>query len=165
MQTTESQVPTGQRRKAAQSAAAAGAALGLVPFSNTHLAELEPAPMLRRSLQRFAMAYYRNGPALTLLWSGEVVACVGLVIEGLQAKAWAFLSAPLCRRTRQSLFRAFARALPRLIRHYGLHSIVVEAHPDHAPSREWLERLGFRFDGLGPPCPLRGERQLRYVYR
>lgn len=165
MQTTASQVPTRRWRNTVKSTAAQPAALGLVPFARSHLAELEPAPMLRRSLRLFAMAYYRNGPALTLLWGSEVVACVGLAIEGLQARAWGFLSAPLCRRARQSLFHAFARALPRLKRHYGLDSILVEAHPDHAPSREWLERLGFRFDGLSPRCPLLGERLLRYVYR
>ena len=165
MQTTASQVPTPRRRKAPKIELNGGAALGLVPFALSHLADLEPAPVLRRSLRLFAMAYHRGGPALSLVWGGEVVACVGLVIEGLQARAWAFLSAPLCRRTRQSLFRAFARALPRLKRHYGLDSILVEAHPDHAPSREGLERLGFPFDGLGPRCPQLGERLLRYVYR
>lgn len=169
MQTTASQVPARRRRKAARKAVRStsteDAAFDLVPFTLSHLADLDPAPVLRPSLRLFAMAYYRSGPALSLMQGGRVIACIGLAIEGLQAKAWAFLSAPLCRRSRQNLFRAFARALPRVKRSYGLDSILVEAHPDHAPSREWLERLGFRFDGLGPRCAMLNERPLRYVFR
>ncbi|MEO3429729.1 hypothetical protein AAFN88_12765 [Pelagibius sp. CAU 1746] len=169
MQTTASQVPASQgvarRRRTAIRPAPAGKVLGLLPFALSDLADLRPEPMLRRSLLRFAMGHSHSGPALSLLWGDKVVACAGLAIGGLQAKAWAFFSAPLCRQTWLSLFRAFARALPRLKRSYGLDSILVEAHPDHVPSREWLERIGFRFDGLSARRPLHGERLLRYVFR
>lgn len=165
MRKTTSQVPESMQSGTELSATASGAALGIVPFAPSHLAELEPAPVLRHTLRLFAMSYYRNGPALTFVRGVEVVACVGLAIEGLQAKAWAFLSTPLCRRTLLRLFRAFASALPELKRHYSLDRILVETHPDHTPSRAWLERLGFRIDGFGPRCPLPGQRPLRYVYR
>jgi RimJ/RimL family protein N-acetyltransferase len=137
----------------------------LIPFSPGHLADLDLPPQLRPSLRLFATAWRRAGPALTVLDNGKVVACAGLMIEGSDAMAWAFLSLSLRARARRQLYRSFRRALPKLKRCHGLERITAETHPDHRPSRLWLEHLGFRFDGLGPRCPILGERPLRYLYR
>jgi len=167
MQTTASEIrkPVRVRRSPRPQPAVTGQGPTLLPFSPSHLAELELPPLLRPSLRLFAMACHRSGPALTVVDNGEVVACVGLMIDGSEAAAWAFLSLALRRRARQHLYRSFKRALPKLKRCHGLAHIVAEAHPDHLPSRLWLEHLGFRFDGVTPPCPIRGERRLRYLYR
>jgi hypothetical protein len=114
------------------------------------------------------MAYHRGGPALTLVDdddNGRVVACAGLAITGSEATAWVFLSLSLRSRAQRNLYCSFKRALPALRRCHSLERILAEAHADHLPSRLWLEHLGFRFDGLGPRCPILGERPLRYLYR
>lgn len=167
MQTTASEIrkPIRVRRSPRPQPAVTGQEPTLLPFSPGHLAELELPPLLSPSLRLFAMAYHRSGPALTLIENGAVVACVGLAITGSEATAWAFLSLALRRRTRQHLHRSISRALPKLKRCHGLAHIAAEADPDHLPSRLWLEHLGFRFDGLNPRCPIRGERMLRYLYR
>ena len=137
---------------------------GIVAFAPYHLADIEPPLVLREPMRLFAIAYCPNGPALTFVERGQVMGAAGLAIDGPQAKAWAFLSPPLRNRP-QGLHRSIKRTLPKLKRVYGLESVLAEAHPDHAPSRFWLDRLGFRFDGVGERCPILGERPLRYIYR
>ncbi|MGF1631984.1 MAG: hypothetical protein ACFCUT_21110 [Kiloniellaceae bacterium] len=166
MQTMASEVekPAHLRRRPQRRPAVADPGTTLLPFSPGHLAELDLPPLLRPSLRLFAMGYYRGGPALTVVDNGKVATCAGLMIDGSDATAWAFLSLTLRRQAQQRLYRSFRRTLPKLKRCYGLERILAEAHADHLPSRLWLEHLGFRFDGLAPRCPIRGERMLRYLY-
>lgn len=137
--------------------------LEIILFKPNHLADIDPPKLLREPMRRFAMAYRHRGPALTFVEDGRVLGCFGLIIDGREARVWAFLSS-LLRDRPLALHRMVKRTLPKLKRHYGLDSILAEAHPDHRASHCWLERLGFRFDGVAQRCPIVGERHLRYVY-
>ncbi len=118
----------------------------IVAFNPVHLVDIDPPVLARSQMQRFAAAYRPAGPAFTLLEAGRALGCAGLVLEGKQAQAWAFLSDELRRRP-QLLHRTVSHALPALIGHYELESVTAEAHADFAAARLWLERLGFRYDG------------------
>ncbi|MGD1878335.1 MAG: hypothetical protein ACFB13_12660 [Kiloniellaceae bacterium] len=138
---------------------------GLLPFDLAHLADLEPPPLLRGSLRLFAIGYRAAGPALTFVERDRIIGCAGLTIEGSEARAWGFFSAPLSRRALKRLHRSFRRSLPKLKRLHSLTGIRAEVHPDDIFGRRWLVYLGFRFDGVAAPCPFLGERMLRYLYR
>ncbi|WP_420348618.1 GNAT family N-acetyltransferase [Pelagibius sp.] len=137
--------------------------LEIILFKPSHLADIDPPDLLREPMRRFAMAYCDRGPALTFVEDGRVLGCFGLILDGRQARVWGFLSS-LLRGRPATLHRMVKGALPKLKRHYGLDMILAEAHPDHAPSWRWLERLGFRFNGVAQRCPIAGERHLRYLY-
>lgn len=119
------------------------AEIRLISFEPAHLADLDPPAFDRGQLQRFAAAYRRCGPAFTLMEAGRALGSGGLVIEGAEGRAWAFLADRLRRRP-ALLHRLVKRVLPALMRHYGLETVTAEAHADFAAARRWLERLGFR---------------------
>lgn len=119
----------------------------VVPFKPMHLADIDPPVLDRGQVQRFAAAYYPRGPAFTLLEDGRALGCGGLMLDGNRASAWAFLSDALRRRP-QLLHRTVSRALPALMDHYELKSVTAETHIDFAAARRWLERLGFRYEGM-----------------
>lgn len=172
MQTTASQPPTrsprtlqGRPRPNAPTRPDVPVTFGLAPFEVAHLAVLEPPTLLRPSLRLFAMTYRTAGPSLTFVERGRIVGCAGLTIEGSEALAWAFFTAPLSRRALKHLHRSFRRVLPTLKRQHDLSAIRAEIHPDDIFGRRWVAYLGFRFDGVAAPNPLLGERMLRYLYR
>ena len=133
----------------------------IVPFEPAHLADLDPPVFDRRQMQRFAAAYRPAGPAFTLMAEGRALGCAGLLVEGDEGRAWAFLSEAL-RRCPLLLHRTVKRALPALIDHYDLRQVTAEAHADFAAARRWLERLGFRFEATLPRFAGTTEDYARY---
>jgi hypothetical protein len=133
----------------------------VVNFEPTHLAGLDPPVFDGAQLQRFAAAYRVAGPAFSLVESGSVLGCGGLVIEGGEGRAWAFLCERLRRRP-MLLHRTVKRALPALARHYDLESVSAEAHADFTAARGWLLRLGFHFEAIVPHCRGTTESYARY---
>src|SRR3546814_20363565 len=73
----------------------------------------------------------------------------GMLCEDGECPSWAFRSAALRGRP-LLLHRTAKRALPALMQHYELTSIVAEAHADFVSARRWLERLGFHFEECLP---------------
>lgn len=102
---------------------------GLAPFQVAHLAALEAPALLRPALRLFATGYHQAGPALTFVEHDRIVGCAGLMIEGSEALAWAFFSAPLNRRSLKRLHRSFRRSLPKLKRLHGFGVIRTDVHP------------------------------------
>jgi hypothetical protein len=137
----------------------------VVNFEPAHLAGLDPPVFERAQLQRFAAAYRPCGPAFTLMEmgmeAGTALGCGGLVIEGREGRAWAFLSERLRRRP-ILLHRTVKRALPALADHCDLESLCAEAHSDFAAARGWLLRLGFHFEEIVPRCAGTTESYARY---
>src|SRR3546814_20495934 len=87
---------------------------------------------------------------------GRALGSGGLVIEDGEGRAWAFLSTALRGRP-LLLHRTAKRALPALMQHYELTSIVAEAHADFVSARRWLGRLGFHFEECLPDRKSVGE--------
>lgn len=137
------------------------AVVRVVNFEPAHLAGLEPPVFDRAQMQRFAAAYRPVGPAFTLMESGSVLGCGGLVIDSAEGRAWAFLSQRLRRRP-MLLHRTVKRALPALAAHYDLESVSAEAQVDFAAARSWLRRLGFSFEAIVPRCGGTSESYARY---
>jgi hypothetical protein len=135
--------------------------IGIVAFEPAHLAELEPPVFCRAQMRRFAAAYVPTGPAFTLMEEGRVLGCGGLVIEGDEGKAWMFLSDGLRARP-MLLHRTVKRALPALVRSYRLRGVSAEAHCKFAAARQWLERLGFRYEADLPRYAGTTENYARY---
>ncbi|MGD1878325.1 MAG: hypothetical protein ACFB13_12610 [Kiloniellaceae bacterium] len=133
----------------------------VVPFEPAHLADLDPPVFDPAQMQRFAAAYRPAGPAFTLMEGGRALGCGGLLIEGGEARAWAFLSEALRRRP-VLLHRTVKRALPALARHYELRTVRAGAHAEFATGRRWLERLGFRFEQICPRFAGTTEDYARY---
>lgn len=133
----------------------------ILPFEPAHLADLEPPVFDPGQMQRFAAAYRPAGPAFTLMESGRALGCAGLIIEGEEGRAWAFLSDALRRRP-LLLHRTVKRALPALAEHYELQGITAEAHADFAAARRWLARLGFHYEERLPRFAGTTEDYARY---
>lgn len=115
----------------------------VIAFEPAHLADLDPPAFDEGQLRRFAATYRKCGPAFTVMEAGRALGSGGLVIDGAEGRAWAFLSDRL--RCRPALLhRTVKRALPALMRHYRLDIVTAEAHADFVAGRRWLERLGFR---------------------
>jgi hypothetical protein len=92
---------------------------------------------------------------------GRSLGCGGLLVEGREARAWAFLSDNLRARP-VLLHRTVKRALPVLIEHYELRVVAAEAHEDFAAARRWLECLGFDFVEILPRYAGTTENYARY---
>jgi hypothetical protein len=135
--------------------------VSVAPFEPVHLADLEPPVFDRRQLQRFAAAYRPAGPAFTLIEAGRALGSGGLIVEGGEARAWAFLSDALRARP-MLLHRTVKRALPALMQHYEVLSVVAEAHADFAAARQWLSRLGFHYEEILPAFAGTTESYARY---
>lgn len=133
----------------------------IVIFEPAHLADLEPPVFDRRQMQRFAAAYRPAGPAFSLIENGLALGCAGLLIEGDHGRAWAFFSDALRRRP-MLLHRSVKRALPALVAHHELQSVSAEAHTDFTAARQWLERLGFRYEKFLPQLAGTTEDYVRY---
>ncbi len=133
----------------------------VVNFEPAHLAGLDPPAFDRAQLRRFAAAYRPAGPAFTLMEAGSALGCGGLVIEGREGRAWAFLTERLRRRP-MLLHRTVKRALPALADHYDLESVSAEAHVAFTAARGWLLRLGFHFEEIVPRCAGTTESYARY---
>ncbi len=133
----------------------------VVAFVPGHLADIDPPVLDPGQMQRFAAAYQPTGPAFTLVEEGRALGCAGLVLNGREGRAWAFLS-DILRQRPSLLHRTVSRALPALIQHYELEWVTAEAHRDFAAARRWLERLGFRFAGLAPRFEGTTETYARY---
>ncbi|MGF1631976.1 MAG: hypothetical protein ACFCUT_21070 [Kiloniellaceae bacterium] len=119
----------------------------IVAFEPTHLADLDPPVFGQEQMQRFAAAYRPAGPAFSLVEKGRAIGSGGLLVEGGEGRAWAFLSDSLRQRP-VLLHRTVKRALPALIKHYELQEVSAEAHADFAAAHRWLDRLGFRYEEL-----------------
>ena len=133
----------------------------VIPFEPAHLADLEPPVFDYAQMRRFAAAYRPTGPAFTLIQSGQALGCAGLMIEGEEGRAWAFLSDALrCRPL--LLHRTVKRALPALANHYELKGMTAEAHADFTAARRWLERLGFHYEETIPRFAGTTEDYVRY---
>ena len=135
--------------------------LRVVPFAPAHLADLDPPVFCAAQLRRFAAAYRHAGPAFTLAEQGRALGCGGLLVDGGQGRAWAFLSEALRRRP-MLLHRTVKRALPALIGHFDLTSVTAEAHRDFSAARLWLERLGFVYEETLPRFAGSTEDYARY---
>lgn len=133
----------------------------VIPFEPVHLADIQPPVLLSRQMRDFAIAYRAAGPAFTMIEERRALGCAGLMLDGEQAHAWAFLSDRL-RARRYLLHRTVCRALPALIRHYDLATVTAQAHTDFASARLWLERLGFRAEGSQPNFAGTSETYVRY---
>ncbi len=133
----------------------------ILSFEPAHLADLDPPVFDRRQMQRFAAGYRPCGPAFSLIQDGRALGCGGLLVEGGEGRAWAFLSDAL-RRCPMLLHRTVRRALPALIEHYELKSVTAEAHADFAAARHWLERLGFHYEETLPRYAGTTEDYARY---
>ncbi|MEO3429740.1 hypothetical protein AAFN88_12820 [Pelagibius sp. CAU 1746] len=133
----------------------------VLPFEPAHLADLDPPIFGRRQMQYFAAAYRPAGPAFTLMEGERALGCGGLMIEGEEGRAWAFLSGVLRQRP-LLLHRTVKRALPALAEHYELKSLTAEAHAEFAGARRWLERLGFRYEERLPRYAGTTEDYVRY---
>lgn len=133
----------------------------IVAFEPAHLADLDPPAFDAAQLRRFAAAYRPAGPAFTLIERGRALGCGGLLIEGVEGRAWAFVSERLRRRP-LLLHRTVARALPALMRHYALDSVTAEAHAGFAAAHCWLERLEFHPEEILPAFAGTTETYARY---
>ncbi|MEQ9606213.1 MAG: hypothetical protein RLN99_00945 [Kiloniellaceae bacterium] len=130
-------------------------------FEPAHLADLDPPVFDRRQMQRFAAGYRPAGPAFSLIEEGRALGCAGIMIEGDRGRAWAFLSDAL-RQRRHLLHRTAMRSLPVLLEHYAIRCVTAEAHADFAAARQWLERLGFRYENFLPRFAGTTEDYVRY---
>lgn len=132
---TESLIPAPSRPRRSRPAQAISqpvtpAPFDLAPFEPAHLAALQVPALLRPMLHVFAIGYRASGPALTFVERDRFIGCAGLMIEGSEARAWGFFTAPLSRRALKRLHRSFRRSLPKLKRLHGLGAIQAEVHPD-----------------------------------
>jgi hypothetical protein len=135
--------------------------LQVIAFEPAHLADLDPPVFGRGQMQRFAAAYRPGGPAFTLVEAGRALGSGGLLIDGGEGKAWAFLSDALRARP-LLLHRTVKQALPALMRHYELGAVTAEAHSGFTAARLWLERLGFHCEEILPGFAGTTESYARY---
>ena len=99
---------------------------------------------VRERLKYFA----ENGPSYTGMIHGEVVGCAGVFIHwpGM-GEAWV-LSSPLVERFKLSFHRAIKQTLNGIQDNLKLHRIQCVVHADYTRSQKWVERLGFKKEGL-----------------
>ena len=99
---------------------------------------------VRERLKYFAT----NGPSYTGMIHGDVVGCAGVFIHWSgMGEAWV-LSSPLVERFKLSFHRAVKQTLDMIQDNLKLHRIQCVVHAEYTRSQKWVERLGFKKEGL-----------------
>jgi hypothetical protein len=117
----------------------------LVPFAPEHLGGIEPPAMTPDQLEFFRRRYRARGPAWTGIAAGRIVGCGGIVVAGDVGTAWAILSQPV---PAAAVHRAALRALDAACAAEGLRRVEATALASWPGACRWLERLGFRPEGI-----------------
>lgn len=136
----------------------------IVPFQPAHLDALmlQPAQEMARPL--LADADYRKtltvpGMAFSAIDGETVLCCAGLLPywEG-RAEAWALMGADL-----RHTFLGIHYATKRFLNACGVRRVEAAVDPDFGCAREWIEALGFQFEGLMPAYTPDGRDCSRYA--
>lgn len=110
-----------------------------------------------------ARLYHKYGPGFTGLVDGQPIAAGGLVIiwPGV-ATGWAFTSDAV-QKYHVSFHRAFKKMLVDLARDLHLHRVQVEVPKTHHVSRRWVQKLGFKREGIMKQYGADKQDYVRYV--
>ncbi len=119
----------------------------IVPFEPEHLTQLHPPLMTPAQLRSFVRAYRPCGPAFTIVQRDSVLGCGGVIVAGDMGHAWAVLSDALRARP-MVLHREVKRHLDQIDREFRLEQIFATVYEGFPAGRRWLERLGFREEGI-----------------
>lgn len=117
----------------------------IVPFEPEHLAQIDPPAMTAWQVRRFAETYESGGPAFTGIEGGVVLGCAGVVVEEGVGRAWACFSDAIRERP-MVLHRAIVRGLRAVEQTHNPSHIETTVYERFPRARQWLERLGFRFE-------------------
>lgn len=143
--------------------------MNLVPFEPGHIGAIDAGPFERLATEgidpdRLARGLRVPGPAFTLVDDDGVPLGAGGLMplwRGV-ARGWIYASDRLRARPVQ-LHRAVARGLALADAAFDLHRIEISVHADFAASRRWVERLGFRFEGVMPGYGPNKDSYVRYA--
>ena len=134
----------------------------IVPFDPSDLVHIHPPTLTAAQWLPFAAGYHDMGPAFTLIDGDTVLGCAGVIVSGRVGEAWAALSDAI--RTRPLvLHRTVKRKLNQIVIEHGLLQVISTVYRDFAAGRRWVERLGFRQEGMLTDYMGTGETHVRYV--
>lgn len=142
----------------------------LVPFAARDLEELTPRDYGSQEMavmgDRLTVGrlYEQVGPAYTVRVRSQIMVCGGVAHywPGV-GEAWV-VTTDLIPRYPLSFHRTVKRMLRQLCRDMGLQRLQAAVPANHTVSRKWLERLGFRQEGLMPMYGPQGKTYVRYGY-
>ena len=134
----------------------------IVPFDPSDLVHIHPRMLTPAQWLAFAAGYRDAGPAYTLVDGDTVLGCAGVLIEGRVGTAWAVLSDEIRARP-VVMHRQVKRTLNKIITEYQLEQILATVCEEFSAGRRWIERLGFREEGLLIDYMGTGENHIRYV--
>lgn len=138
--------------------------MNIVPYTPAHLESLllQPAQDLARPL--LASPEYRQalavpGMAFTALDGDRVLCCAGLMPlwEG-RAEAWALMGADL-----RPQFLRIHYATKRFLNACGMRRVEAAVDAHFGCAKEWIEALGFEFEGVLHAYTPDGRDCLRYA--
>jgi len=140
----------------------------VITFRSDHLLRIAP---------RFSLGAFQEGAALLALgrlyedrgpaYSGEVDgkligACGIMVLWPGVGEAWAFFSADIVQ-YRRWVHRMVKETLWEIIRGLDLRRVQSEVREDSWIARKWVEKLGFKSEGLMPLYGPDGADYVRYA--
>jgi len=104
--------------------------------------------MSANGFDQFVVSHYMTGPAWTLFKNDRIVTCGGISIywQGV-GEAWV-LTSPLFYENRFTVHRLTRAHLAQVSLLYKLHRVQAVADPNDPKAVQWLETLGFTFEGL-----------------
>jgi hypothetical protein len=104
-----------------------------------------------------------KGMAYTLTTNGEIIACGGVMPfwKGV-GEAWVVTS-PLVEKYRLAFAKVVHNKLSEIIRRNGYERVQTCVHADFMSSRRWVERMGFKPEGLMKKY-IGGQDYVRYAW-
>lgn len=135
----------------------------VIDFERHHVDWLKPRDYGGRLLSAVkSLEFIDRSIAWTMVHEGEVVACVGIIHywSGV-AEAWTISSERVVR-LKFSFHRTIMELIERVFQQFRLNRLQASVHADHEVSMRWLERLGFKNEGLMKKYLPTGEDAYRY---
>jgi hypothetical protein len=126
----------------------------IVPFESWHLGLIELREHDRRAvafgddLVARGNAYLRSGPSFTGIQKGRIVVIAGIVRLWTGVGGGWSLTSPLVEKLPVAFHRAVRRNILELEEKLCLHRLQITVQASHVVSQRWVERLGFRFEGV-----------------
>lgn len=131
--------------------------LRIIPFDPIHLISVFENPLEERlewtrqeDAEDWGRIAFSKGPGWTAVYQNQIVACAGVMImwKGV-GEAWVFFSKLMeDPELRRAAYVQVLEYLARVISKHDLHRVQATCRVDFPPASQYLERLGFEFEGL-----------------
>ena len=144
--------------------------IDLVPYEPAHAYDIIHRNVIEQNLwlsefpdwEKWAKGWQEQGPAYTLIIDNQIVGSAGVILQEWQrGEAWMLIST-LFYKYPKTTFKVIKHTLRKIIKEHDLRRVQSLIAPHIETHQRFIERLGFRHEGLMRAYGPRGENYLMY---